>query len=169
MFVNTTFWSLSSWVRQGSSDFVKVSTHSRAVDLLLQYLLNTVSKFPFGFAFSISSGNAVKLTRLWMHSIRCVEACCERFVRYKIRQDRKFRRFKLTWASSKAASLPETLMHLSLKSFAASSTFGMSKLSSSGGSVTPSGSRLFISFIVISVVLIAANAEESGKLVLCHY
>lgn len=35
--------------------------------------------------------------------------------------------------------------------------------------MTPSGSRLFISFIVISVVFIAANAEENGKLVLCHW
>lgn len=39
------------------------------------YLLNTVSKSPVGFAFSISSCNAVTFTRLVTHSISCVEAC----------------------------------------------------------------------------------------------
>lgn len=51
--MKTTFCSFSSCVKQGSSDFVKASTQRIASPRLSQYLLKTVSRLPFGFAFSV--------------------------------------------------------------------------------------------------------------------
>lgn len=75
MLTKTTFWSFSSSVRHGSIDWVKFSTHWIALPRWSQYLLKTVSTFPSGFAFSISSWRVEKSTRLVMHVNAFWAAC----------------------------------------------------------------------------------------------